>query len=37
VYTRGIEALTGAGVKLARQVIEISSKNTSDDNTSSRL
>ncbi|MFM6929195.1 MAG: mechanosensitive ion channel family protein [Bdellovibrio sp.] len=37
VYTRGIESLTGAGIKLARQVIEVSSKNTTDDSTSSRL
>ncbi|MBO9667727.1 MAG: mechanosensitive ion channel family protein [Bdellovibrio sp.] len=36
VYTRGIEDLNSAGVKLARQVIEVSSKNTTD-GTSSRL
>ncbi|QLY27172.1 mechanosensitive ion channel family protein [Bdellovibrio sp. KM01] len=30
VYTRGIAELTSAGVKLARQVVEISSKNTPD-------
>lgn len=37
VYVRGIEALKGQGLKLARQVIELSDKTAGHDNTTSQL